>query len=185
MQIPGKCYSLCNHLTKSAMVSIWRFILNTCPNTIRTQNGVHTYLSCIEFKVYTRHTSYITVGEYFNSVKRQNNILMNFLDTVDLLATFTAWLEESPKGLAAPENVCRSLSFMLRYYKTLKYSCLRLEMSLSTRLSVTEFLKDWGGLGNRENLIREGWLRRGWQLRATWRHGMGRKWDTLFLLLLF
>ena len=31
-----------------------------------------------------------TVGEYFNSVKRQNNILMNFLNTVDLLATFTA-----------------------------------------------------------------------------------------------
>lgn len=127
MQIPGKCYSLCNHLNEECYGLNLKIYSITCPNTIRTQNGVHTYLSCIEFKVYTRHTSYITVGEYFNSVKRQNNILMNFLDTVDLLATFTAWLEESPKGLAAPENVCRSLSFMLRYYKILlKYSCLRL-----------------------------------------------------------
>ena len=90
MQIPGKCYSLCNHLNEECYGLNLKIYSITCPNTIRTQNGVHTYLSCIEFKLYTRHTSYITVGEYFNSVKRQNNILMNFLDTVDLLATFTA-----------------------------------------------------------------------------------------------
>ena len=40
-QIPGKCYSLCNHLNEQWCGLNLKIYCVTCPDTIRTQNGVH------------------------------------------------------------------------------------------------------------------------------------------------
>lgn len=54
------------------------------------------------------------------------------------------------------------------------------KMSLSTWLPVTEVLKERGDLDNRDNLIREGWLSRGWQLQQHEDPGDKKRWETLF-----
>ena len=128
-QIPGKCYSLCNHLNEQCCGLNLKIYCVTCPDTIRTQNGVHIPILYRILRFIQDIPPILQLENILIQLRDKTIYLWTStkMDTVDLLAAFTAWLEESPKGLAAPENVCRSVSLscwdIIKIL--LKCSCLR------------------------------------------------------------
>lgn len=112
----------------------------TCTDTIRTQNDVNIYMP-IWYRISRFLQNIPPILQMENSLiqwdkaihfpelwearqkqpmlcQRNSTLRRQRTSTemdigVDLVTTFTAWLEQSPKGLAVPKNVCNSVSLSL------------------------------------------------------------------------